>query len=219
MPLGLAAISTVTATTSATATPSLSATNRRGTIGRQHDLPTHARAPRARARGSLRAGAARSCCTADCTSISIGQKVAKATMASSMRTPKPKISIASGISATEGTGRSTSIDSRPNCAARARQARARCPARCRARRRSASRARAVPSVKPVASPAASRRAAAPAKALSAALGGASAVAALCGGTARVPLEEARTSSVGKHPAAAQQTEDRAALRRHGPPAR
>lgn len=107
MPCGLAAISTVTATTNAIATPRRSATNRRGTMAgptiqakRCSGDSCNARATSSR-RGST-------CSTAACVSTSMGHRQAKATTLTSMRRPKPNTSMASGISATDGIGRATS---------------------------------------------------------------------------------------------------------------
>ena len=89
-----------------------------------------------------------------------------------MRTPKPKPSIASGISATEGTGRSTSIVTEPSRAAR-RDSPSTSPSAMPSTAPSSRPSAAVPSVKPVACHS-EPSSAAPAKALAAALGGASA---------------------------------------------
>jgi hypothetical protein len=53
--------------------------------------------------------------------ISIGQTLAKVMTAISIRKPKPQASITSGISATDGMGRSTSMLRKPMPAARLRQ--------------------------------------------------------------------------------------------------
>ena len=93
-------------------------------------------------------------------------------MPSSMRMPKPNSSIASGISATEGTGRNTSIESDESRAAR----RDRPSTMPRPTPRTAPSSRpsaAVPSVKPVACQS-EPSSAAWASACNAALGGASA---------------------------------------------